>query len=387
MKNEEKTLPRLLDSMVPFFHAGGTAYVIDTGSTDNSVEIARSYPNVVVEERGDEFIWKLSKKEKEEFLGFVGEEEYKRWEEMFPDFSFFNYQAARNAVAKLPTTDWLLTVDCDEAFQTFDPLYVDMWCRTANPVDISSFPFIWGRNPSGGEVINNTVRIWNRNCSKWTRYVHEHIEGFSDIPGGKNESLDREKVFMEHFQNQEEVAVTVRKSRLFGLFKDWIDNPNVGRASHYLGREFMYFRMFEASIKMLDINLAHEPWDIQRMSSCIFKGDCYMNLNNDEKAKESWFHAWNHYDKTRLPSMRLANYYYFKKDHFKAKTWSEIALSTPFRVDYLEEPQNYRHYPHEILYWALYWMGDKAGSKRHYMKAIEYWPTNPKYLEEGKLFR
>ena len=58
VRNEEKCLPRMLDSLKEFQDRGGEIVICDTGSTDRTAEIARSY-GCVVSEVGEKFITTL----------------------------------------------------------------------------------------------------------------------------------------------------------------------------------------------------------------------------------------------------------------------------------------------------------------------------------------
>ena len=54
-RNESKTLPRLLNSLNEFKKRGGKVYILDTGSTDNTAEVARNW-GAEVHEVGNKFL-------------------------------------------------------------------------------------------------------------------------------------------------------------------------------------------------------------------------------------------------------------------------------------------------------------------------------------------
>lgn len=82
IKNSSDTLPAVLDSVK---NCGFEIVIIDTGSTDNSIEIARSYTDKVYT-----FSW-------------------------IDDFS-----AARNFSISKATNDWILVLDSDEEVSSID---------------------------------------------------------------------------------------------------------------------------------------------------------------------------------------------------------------------------------------------------------------------------
>ena len=59
-RNESETLPRLLKSLEHFKDRGGQVYVLDTGSTDDTAQIARDW-GCIVEEVGSKFLIQIDK--------------------------------------------------------------------------------------------------------------------------------------------------------------------------------------------------------------------------------------------------------------------------------------------------------------------------------------
>lgn len=124
VKNEEHNLPRCLDSMLPILDDPAVELVIvDTGSTDNTVEIAKRYTNKVV------------------FFEWIN------------DFS-----AARNYGLSHSSGEWLLYIDADQAFDE-------------NVTDILDFL----KSPEAKEYNRATLRTKNYTNNTFTTY-EEHPE-------------------------------------------------------------------------------------------------------------------------------------------------------------------------------------------------------------------
>jgi len=82
----------------------------------------------------------------------------------------------------------------------------------------------------------------------------------------------------------------------------------------------------------------------------------------------------------------LAEHYWRKRDAQKVACYCAAALEIKETGFYANDMAHYRHYPHELLYWAKWYLGDKEGSKEHYDKAVSYWPDNPKYIHDRQFY-
>ena len=59
-RNEEKHITKMMSSLKDFQARGGNVYILDTGSTDNTVEVAREL-GCIVHSVGDKFRIKIDK--------------------------------------------------------------------------------------------------------------------------------------------------------------------------------------------------------------------------------------------------------------------------------------------------------------------------------------
>ncbi len=67
------------------------------------------------------------------------------------------------------------------------------------------------------------------------------------------------------------------------------ENPEDGRAWHYLGREYMYLERWRDAIKALDEACMYDEWSEQRSASCIYNSRCLWRIGNRTDAR---FSAW-----------------------------------------------------------------------------------------------
>ncbi len=121
-KNETKSLPKCLASLEEFIKNGGEVVLCDTGSTDGTPDLARSY-GVSVTEVGERFI-KIIDEETAEKINtkFIrGNEE----PIVKAGNRLFDFAAARNFVTSLASNDIVCTLDCDEAYTNLNIDYLN----------------------------------------------------------------------------------------------------------------------------------------------------------------------------------------------------------------------------------------------------------------------
>ncbi len=145
--NSEDCLEKVLDS-VRFFDE---VVILDSGSTDKTLEIASAYSNVVIYEGG--------------FIGFGPQ---------------------HNKAAELASNDWILSLDSDEVLSS--ELAREIMMLQLDPNCIYSFPFHNYYNDKWikccGWYPDRHVRLYNQTSTKFSdAYVHEKIisKGFKEV--------------------------------------------------------------------------------------------------------------------------------------------------------------------------------------------------------------
>lgn len=138
-KNSAATIRETLDSVASF----SEVLILDNGSTDNTLEVARSYPNVKVFEAP--------------FIGFG---------------------PLRNQLAELASNDWILALDTDE---TLTPeLLAEIQSLTLDSDTTYSMPranFYNGKHIKGcGWHPDRVIRLYHRKKTRYTDTpVHESV--------------------------------------------------------------------------------------------------------------------------------------------------------------------------------------------------------------------
>lgn len=217
MKNEEKHIANFLDAIQK--HFGGCEYEVvinDTGSTDNSIDIAIS--------RGAKVV-------------------HSKW---CDDFSFSRNFAAENA-----SYDTIIALDCDEYVTFFD-------AEKALPQDPKSIGrlnilnhFIGSEN--GDSYTTVLPRIYDRRFSKFEGSIHEQIVSQNGIePTYYSAALS-----VEHFGyygTPEQLSEKIAKYERL-LLKEIDEKPNDPYMLFQLGQTYNMMRDSKSAIKYYRMGL------------------------------------------------------------------------------------------------------------------------------------
>lgn len=243
-KNESKFIKRWVESMS---EADGI-YVLDTGSTDNSMEI---FKNLGVH---------------------VKQEVITPW----------RFDVARNkSLDMVPkNADICVCTDLDEVFDKgWRVKLEELWNKDTCKLKYNyNWSFDEYGNPSTTFYIS---KIHKRLGYEWVHPVHEVL----NVISGEVEVITKE-ITLNHYPDREKS----RGSYLPLLELSVEEDPNDDRNMHYLGREYMYYGKWNESIDTLikHLNLPSAKWDAERAASMRFIARDYLNLKRLREA-EMWY--------------------------------------------------------------------------------------------------
>lgn len=261
-KNESKFIERWVNSM----KEADAIYVLDTGSTDNSVEIL-------------------------EKLGVnVKVEEIKPW----------RFDIARNkSLDMVPLdTDICVCTDLDEVFDSgWRNKLEEIW---NDKVDKVKYNINWSFDEYGNPATTFFIeKIHRREGYKWLHPVHEVLSVL------ENEvSILSPHITLNHYPDSEKS----RSGYLPLLELSVEEDPNDDRNMHYLGREYMYYSKWNECIETLikHLTLKTATWKDERCASMRFIARSYSNLGRLEEAKIWLEKAINEAPYLREPYVEMA---------------------------------------------------------------------------------
>ena len=175
VKDEEEMLPRCLAAVAP---AVDEIVIVDTGSTDRTIEIAREYSATVIE---------------------------REWTGSFSD--------ARNASFEAATGDWIIYLDADEVLVPEDTARLrNLTGRTWREAFYLVETSYTGELGDGAAITNNALRVFrNRPHYRFEGRLHEQIA--HNLPLYAADRLEQSSVRVEHYGYLGAVRDAKEKSR------------------------------------------------------------------------------------------------------------------------------------------------------------------------------
>lgn len=293
-KNEEKFVERWVNSM----QEADKIIVLDTGSTDKTVELLKN--------NGVE----------------VFEKKIEPW----------RFDVARNECLKLIPEEFTICVctDLDEVFESgWKEKLLKVWNDNVTRV---KYTFNWSfdeyGNPATTFLLN---KIHKRDIYIWTHPVHEVLTALDK----ENEIICKE-IILNHYPDKDKS----RKSYLPLLELSVEEDPEDDRNMHYLGREYMYYAKWDKCIETLKrhLNLKKATWKDERAASMRFIARSYNALNDIESSKKWYLDAIKEAPYLREAYVELAYLYYTEQDFNNAYIYLNKAMDIKNKSDsYINE--------------------------------------------------
>lgn len=342
VKNEEKVLARCLDSVKNIVDE---INIVDTGSTDNTVEIAKRYTDRVFDFK---------------------------WTGKFKD--------ARNESFSHATKEYILYVDADDVILEKDQEKLqELKQNLDSTVDSVSMYYNAGTDEYGNVTLtyrrNRLVKA-SRNF-QWKGDCHNYLEVFGNIVNA-------------------DIAITHKKSehsvgRNLSIYEQKIKDGDVftPRDHFYYANELRENGHYEKAIDSYTKNIGESAgWIEDKVYACINRADCYRLLGKLDDELDSLFHSLT-FAKTPRPEICSRIGYHFQqlRQFQPAVFWYTLATELehdPNRWSFTY-PAYSTWYPHLQLCVCYYNVHDFAKAYEHNEKAREYRPDDERILFNKQL--
>lgn len=343
-KNESKFVEDYVKSMS---EADGI-YVLDTGSTDDTVEKLKEL-NVHV---------------KQEIL------------------KPFRFDVARNKSLEMVPKDADICVctDFDEAFVPgWREKLEEVWLKE-NPTRVE-YLYNWSFDEYGRPATTFYMsKIHKRDAYTWYHPVHEVLKCLEEV----DKSVIVEGIVLNHHQDIKKT----RSSYLPLLEMSVEEDPEDDRNMHYLGREYMYYQKWNEAIDTLErhLNLKSSTWKDERAASMRFIARSYMGLKRPIEAKMWLELAIKEAPYLREGYVELASLYYleenYEKTYFYLKEASKIKEKPK---TYINEDFCWNAYFYDMLSVVAFYLGKKDEAIENVKKAIELDQKNERLQKNFEL--
>ena len=335
-KNESAFVDRWMDSM----SEADEIVVLDTGSTDDSVERLRL--------RG----------------AIVKRENVTPW----------RFDSARNRSLELVSEDADICVctDLDEVFHPgWRELLEEVWTKGAGQ---AAYRYTWSFNPDGSEgVVFWYEKIHARHGYSWVHPVHEVLKWTGE--GRPGPTVVADGIQLDHHPDQ-----TKSRGQYLELLELSVEeDPEDDRSVHYLGREYMYHSRWADCIHTLSwhLSMPGATWQDERSASMRYIARSYAMLGQKQQAKNWYLKAVAEAPHLREPYIDLAMYLYGEEEWEGVAYFTACALRIRQRPrSYICEAQAWGSLPHDLRSIALYRTGRVVEALEEAKKARAKEPGN-----------
>ena len=318
-KNEEQNVARWLNTVKD---ADGI-YVLDTGSTDRTVELLRAGGANVT-------IWPVDKE--------------------------FRFDSARNSAMELIPLDYDLCLSLD-----FDEVLADGWREPLNHFtgDAASYTLIFSFDKFGNVTCSYPrFAIHKRRGFYWTYPAHEVL-----VPAREGFDIDHVlPITVVHTPS----APKQPGHYLELLRKGYEENPKNPRSLQYFARELMYCEQYQMANDIFLKHIAVEPHAQFRAESYRFIAHMASVLGQLEVCETSLLRAICEFQDAREPYCELAFLYFQTGEYEQCIGMLRGALRILDRPDVpmILKDEYYSYWPHHLLAVAYMRLGlQKTGEE------------------------
>jgi glycosyltransferase involved in cell wall biosynthesis len=294
IKNESKIIERCMSNALPYVDA---INILDTGSTDNTVEICESY------------------------LSTCGKP-YKISVEPFQNFGYnrtISFQKAQELCKELrwdPEITYSLAVDADmvikpgSEFRSFQLTLPGYHAIQKNGL-LSYFNSRFMKCAYNWKCVGVTHEYWSGDPSGKVPLEVFYIEDVND-GGCKSDKFERD-------------------IRL--LTEDLQRDPKNGRSYFYLAQSLKDIGRFREAIENYKKRIEIGGWEEEVWYAFYQIGKCYHAMGNIEKLESWMLKAWKRRPWRAEPLYYLVNYFRLTADHYKAYSYYMKGKDIPYPKD------------------------------------------------------
>ena len=334
-KNEDKNVFSWYESM----KEADEIIVLDTGSTDKTVEYLKKCAKILVYEQ---------------------------------QITPWRFDVARNVSLSYVSkdTDICVCTDLDERFeagwrQKLEKYWTD---DTTRAKYLYNWSFDENGNPGTTFYLN---KVHSRHDYIWTHPVHEVLTCIN-----KEKEIIIPDMVLNHYQDYTKSRNSYLPLLELSVNEDPLDDRNM----HYLGREYMYYGFYDKAISTLHkhLKLKSATWKDERCASMRYIAYSYYKMNYIEEAIMWYKESINEAPYLREPIFDLGNLHYNLNNYEEAYKYLKKALKIKNKtLTYINDEKAWNDYIYDILSISCYYT-------KHYKEAIKYAKIALSYNKDNK---
>jgi len=340
IKNEEDVLDRILGCVNQF---ADEIVIVDTGSTDASINIAKKYTNKIYH-----FKW------------------------------IDNFSEARNFSFSKATKDYIMWLDADDYIPATEiKKILNLKNSAGTPPSMYLFKYSMGfeNNIATFEFYRERLLRRDKNF-QWQGFIHEVIPITSDAI-----KLD---IKIEH----RKIKASDPKRNLHIYRKAKKNNvPFTPRDTYYYARELYYHHHYKSAIKEFKKFLKFKDiYPPNEMETRIILANIYTQLKDYANAKKTILSSIKKYPPNAETCCTIANIYNLESNLPQALFWYKAALHSEKQVDGFQNLDYEEFIPNLQLSVIYYRLGDIKTAKSYHKFAKSLKPENPAILHNDQFF-
>ena len=277
VKDEEEVIGRCLNCAIKF---ADEIIVVDTGSTDNTVQEAKKYTDEIY---------------------------FYKWND---DFS-----AARNYAFEKASCDFLMWLDADDVITDKNGGKIKALVKDAD-FDMAFLPYATAFENGRATFVYYRERIFRRSKNyRFSGAVHEAV-----VPRGNIVYADA-VVYHKKVKSGDPMRnLKIYQKQIAGGIR--LD----GRAKFYYGRELFYNGMLLESAAVLEDFLKGDGWVENKIEACLNLHSVYTALSDEKRAIESLFRSFLYAPPRSRACCHIGDYFFKRNEPTAAIYWYERAL-------------------------------------------------------------
>lgn len=328
--------------------------IADTGSTDKTIEIAKSYGA-----RVEHFDW-------------------------INDFG-----AARNYSFSFATGDFIVWCDADDILYPGDDIKLRNLILKygSDPnVDGIHLPYIYSHVKIEENMMPDfkyhILRVVRNGTAKWKGRIHEYMEHSSF------KTITLNDVEFHHYRDEE--RGTRNTARNLKILKEVVNSCTPEEKPRYLfyyGKECMYNSLWDDAINAFKEYIPISYWEPEKHRAHYETALCYKTLGNIPEAKKYALEAIQINENYVEPYILLGQIAYEEKRWKDVIKWMQASLNcTKPQVSFFDYIPYSTYIPHDNMSIAYYNLGQYQKGYEHLIRALSYKPNDPRLIGNKKFF-